>query len=299
MKAKATRTYLIIGAVTVLSAIGIYAWVRRSKRIKQEKAALKAKLAELEEAAKRKEKETPASSSTSTTPSAADIALAIDYRTWANSTEALKKKYGKTSPFDLDSTSSKPYNKNFLNSYAAGKTEYEASKKPASAASGATTLSPELKKQFLDLLNWQNRNAVLRTDLLDSQNNQYRSVSWLFTVDINTSLLAKGQDSRQIFRIELYDGYPSAKRWDRATWRLYESDEQGARVKVVASGFWNYTGSQFTMSLAWALSSWGDGVPARNIGMVSKTVPASMTDTIYNLFKGYFVSKPNYWKDWA
>lgn len=296
MKATATKKYLIIGAVTVLSAIGVYAWVKRSKRIKQEKAALKAKLAELEEAAKRKEKEKPASSSTSTSPSANDVALAIDYRKWANSTEALKKKYGKTSTYDLDATSSKPYNKNFLNSYAVGKTEYEASKKPASSTQ-VTTLSPELKKQFLDMLVWQNRNAVLRTDLLDSQNNQYRSVSWLFTVDINTSLLQKGQNSRQIFRVELYDGYPSAKRWDRATWRLYESDEQGARVKGVASGFWNYTGSQFIMSLAWALSSWGDGVPARNIGMVSKTT--TMTDTIYNLFKGYFVSKPNYWKDWA
>lgn len=47
------------------------------------------------------------------------------YRTWANSTPELAKKWGKTSKYDLDATGS--YNKFFLESYnGGGKAEYEA-----------------------------------------------------------------------------------------------------------------------------------------------------------------------------
>ena len=60
-----------------------------------------------------------------TNPTAEQLKLAKDYRTWANSTPELKSKYGKTSPYDLDATSSKPYNTNFEKSYAVGKADFD------------------------------------------------------------------------------------------------------------------------------------------------------------------------------
>jgi len=60
-----------------------------------------------------------------TNPTAEQLKLAKDYRTWANSTPELKVKYGKTSPYDLDATSSKPYNTNFEKSYAVGKSDFD------------------------------------------------------------------------------------------------------------------------------------------------------------------------------
>ncbi len=74
--------------------------------------------------------ETSSSSSSSsrrTSATAEQIELAKAYREWANSTDELSKKYGKNSKFDLDKTTSNPYNNYFLRSYEAGKAEYEAS----------------------------------------------------------------------------------------------------------------------------------------------------------------------------
>jgi hypothetical protein len=73
--------------------------------------------------------ETSSSSSRSSGSSATaeQIELAKAYREWANSTDELSKKYGKNSKFDLDKTTSRPYNNYFLRSYEAGKAEYEAS----------------------------------------------------------------------------------------------------------------------------------------------------------------------------
>ena len=55
------------------------------------------------------------------------------FRQWANSTEELKKKYGKTSKFDLDAAG-KPDNSFIRKSYAAAKAEYEASKEAKAKA---------------------------------------------------------------------------------------------------------------------------------------------------------------------
>jgi hypothetical protein len=60
-----------------------------------------------------------------TNPTAAQIDMAKEYRIWANSTPELKSKYGKTSTYDLDATSNKPWNSNFEKSYAAGKMEFD------------------------------------------------------------------------------------------------------------------------------------------------------------------------------
>jgi hypothetical protein len=70
-------------------------------------------------------------SSNSSKPTTAQKELATAYRIWANSTDTLKKKYGKDSSYDLDATSNTPYNSYFTKSYAAGKTEYEKAAKAA------------------------------------------------------------------------------------------------------------------------------------------------------------------------
>jgi hypothetical protein len=68
---------------------------------------------------------TPAAPTPVTNPTAAQIDMAKEYRLWANSTPELKSKYGKTSTYDLDATSNKPWNSNFEKSYAAGKSEFD------------------------------------------------------------------------------------------------------------------------------------------------------------------------------
>jgi hypothetical protein len=77
----------------------------------------------------------------SSTPTAEQTALATAYRIWANSTDELSKKYGKKSQYDLDATRSNPYGGTFLQSYAAGKTEYEASLKGVSATLSDSLIS--------------------------------------------------------------------------------------------------------------------------------------------------------------
>lgn len=67
--------------------------------------------------------QTGTTTTTSTVPQSRSE-LATNYRAWANSTDALSKKYGKQSQYDLDATGSA--NAFFDRSYAAGKTEYEA-----------------------------------------------------------------------------------------------------------------------------------------------------------------------------
>lgn len=88
--------------------------------------------------------EVPTQSGSTPSGSDAERALATAYRIWANSTEELSKKYGKKSQFDLDSSSSNPYNKNFLDSYAVGKADYEKSK----ASSTASTPSAPTSEQY-------------------------------------------------------------------------------------------------------------------------------------------------------
>lgn len=55
------------------------------------------------------------------------VALAKNYRQWANSNDELINKYGKKSSYDLDSTNSNdPANDNFDRSYEKGKVEFKA-----------------------------------------------------------------------------------------------------------------------------------------------------------------------------
>jgi hypothetical protein len=141
-----TRKYLIYGSIAaIVGVIGYYIWKGSKKDEKPKDASTDEGLKEGNVVA-----ETPTSNSgsgsgtSSTAPTQAQIDLAKAYRKWANSTDALSKKYGKNSKHDLDATRSDPYGGTFLASYQdGGQAEYEAYLKGNSAvgdpASGITT----------------------------------------------------------------------------------------------------------------------------------------------------------------
>ena len=69
------------------------------------------------------------------------------FRKWANSTDELKKKYGKSSKYDLDVTG-KPDNAFIRKAYAAAKAEYEASKKSKTSESGDSELKKSMQADY-------------------------------------------------------------------------------------------------------------------------------------------------------
>jgi len=121
----------------------------------------------------------------------AEIDLAIAYRKWANSTDALKKKWGALSIYKLDETGSTPNNSYFASSYnGGGKAEYEAylkeSKQPVSSdnknifnflinqnTNAITTSVNGIRRQTLYFSSWGYRRAVLelreQTSLTDKK----------------------------------------------------------------------------------------------------------------------------------
>ena len=126
MEAK-TKKRLVIGtSVAVILGVGgyyLFRWLKDSGRIG----------GKVQEDVQEEETviDAPSNSSNSSKPTKAQNELATAYRIWANSTDTLSKKYGKKSSYDLDATSSSPYNSYFTKSYAAGKTEYEKAAKAA------------------------------------------------------------------------------------------------------------------------------------------------------------------------
>lgn len=135
-----TRKYLIYGSIAAIVGVVVYyIWKGSKKDEKPKDETLPINDGSFKD--ENKDDGTP-----STAPTQAQIDLATAYRKWANSTDALKKKWGKTSTYDLDETSPNPYNSYFTNSYnGGGKAEYEAYLKtignstPSDPASGITT----------------------------------------------------------------------------------------------------------------------------------------------------------------
>ena len=69
------------------------------------------------------------------------------FRQWANSTDELKKKYGKSSKYDLDATG-KPDNSFIRKAYAAAKDEYEASEGDSKVESGSSELKKSMQADY-------------------------------------------------------------------------------------------------------------------------------------------------------
>lgn len=128
MKSNRKDKIIVWVSIAILLGIGGYFGVKKLKQLKDEKAAA----AEAEKLKKESDSSvepvvTPPNNSggTNSSPSAVDTAIAIAYRTWANSTDALSKKYGKKSKYDLDATSNNPTKGTFSRSYAVGKNEFD------------------------------------------------------------------------------------------------------------------------------------------------------------------------------
>lgn len=169
------KKYLVWGAIATIVGVGYYYWNKgkeeRQRRKKEADDVLNA--TPPTESGSQANTSNLGSSSSSGAPTQAQIDLAIAYRKWANSTDALKKKWGKTSTYDLDETSAKPYNQYFLDSYnGGGKAEYEAylkSKGSGSSGSGTITVNQaKLNKEMMDKLQFSLTGNSAVTPLSDS-----------------------------------------------------------------------------------------------------------------------------------
>lgn len=129
MDAKGKRNTLIVSSIILLGGAGFLIWWESSGKAKfgkkeEEKPAGEM---EVETPGEVKVETKPGSTGSSSGPTATQTALATAYRAWANSTDELKAKYGKTSTYKLDASNTPAYNSYFTNSYAAGKADYEKS----------------------------------------------------------------------------------------------------------------------------------------------------------------------------
>jgi hypothetical protein len=162
------KKYLVYGAIATIGAVLYYFW----KKDKDDRDREAQEKLDVQSGTPRTDVANNANnsnlSSASNTTTQAQIELATAYRKWANSTEELKKKWGKTSKYDLDETSTSPYNSFFLDSYnGGGKAEYEKSLQSTGSSSTGTSSSTletqaKLNKETMDRLyaywNW-NRSA--------------------------------------------------------------------------------------------------------------------------------------------
>ena len=123
---------LAVGGFVVVG-VGAFFIVKMLKRKKQEEISM-----DYSSSTSSSGGGSSSSSSSSSSPTSAQVELAKAYRLWANSTDALRKKYGKDSQYDLDATTSNPYNSYFKRSYEAGKSDYEASLSGSSSSSSSS-----------------------------------------------------------------------------------------------------------------------------------------------------------------
>tara|TARA_R110000868_G_scaffold120986_1_gene321013 strand:- start:5538 stop:6314 length:777 start_codon:yes stop_codon:yes gene_type:complete len=125
MKSNSKDKIIIWVSIAILLGIGGYFGVKKLKQFKEEKAEKEKKTSESDTSEESVVTPPDKSDETKSSPSAVDTAIAIAYRTWANSTDALIKKYGKKSKYDLDATSNNPTKGTFSRSYAEGKNEFD------------------------------------------------------------------------------------------------------------------------------------------------------------------------------
>ena len=123
MKAGSKEKIIITLSIAILLGIGSYFGVKKLRKLKNEKAAAEAEAERLKNESNNVE--TPVITPSNNKVSATQTALAIAYRTWANSTDDLSKKYGKKSSYDLDATSTTPTGGTFARSYALGKNDFD------------------------------------------------------------------------------------------------------------------------------------------------------------------------------
>ena len=186
--------------------------------------------------------------------------LATKYRIWANSTDALSKKYGKKSSFDLDEISTTPYNSFFIKSYAVGKADYEKSLIPAAKP----IVFPDPKQQIINL------STRYKTSVRNHPKGQ------LF-VQLNFKGTLNG--SARDFKLDIYERNPAnGKKMTDNFLVFIISDTTGFNyLNPLASYSWKFTLAGHIMYrqgkfYAKTTSGIGTGASSKDLKVLSKTV---------------------------
>lgn len=202
------------------------------------------------------------SSSSSSSITEEQKALATNYRIWANSTDELAKKWGKPSKYDLDASSTTPYNNFFLRSYnGGGKAEYEkylADQKAtadAAAAQASAGGGNSLLEQIAAI-------AARYGRALDSSGTWGKYCWFYFYGKIN-------QSSKQHLRliISMKDNNGKNTKGESLIWQLRQY-QYGKHIKTYSSGYLNYNAQsgKYSGSTAWGV---GIGATVTNEGYLS------------------------------
>jgi hypothetical protein len=205
-------------------------------------------------------------------PTAEQTALATAYRIWANSTDALNKKYGKKSQYDLDATRTNPYGGTFLKSYAAGKTEYEASLKPSGTT--ATTGKQDQIEQITKI-------AARYKAPIEAHTKGGQMVSLFFG--------AKFQGENKAYRVRVYEKNPNSGTKDtngNLIWVLFQADwstfssYESLSYTAISLGYLRYDNGKFV-----GANTWGVGVGAKgNSNMITQFIQQVTNNQIYGVF---------------
>lgn len=214
------KKYLVWGAIATIAGVGYYYWNKGKEERQRRKREAKDVLdgTPITQQGTLSNTSNLGSSSTSGAPTQAQIDLAVAYRKWANSTDALKKKWGKTSTYDLDETSPSPYNEYFLNSYnGGGKAEYEAYLKAKESGSGSSTNSvtqSQTNKLQMDLL-VSNLTASAYPTITTSGSNRRAKVLFIVPFKIrkyySSIVFFEDKSGKDKNTFSLYDGYKDKK----------------------------------------------------------------------------------------
>jgi hypothetical protein len=207
------------------------------------------------------------------TPTAEQTATATAYRIWANSTDDLSKWYGKKSSFDLDASSSNPYNLNFLRSYASGNTDYKAYLK---AQGVATTTSNAKQDQIEQITKIAARYAA--PILGHSKGGQM----------VNLFFGAKFQGEKKAYKVSIFEKNPTDGSKDangRLVWSLNEANWLGTPYKDLSykpksAGYLRYDNGKFVGNNILGIGKGAEG----NSDEITKFIEKISNNQIYGVF---------------
>lgn len=178
----------------------------------------------------------------------ANKALAIAYRIWANSTDALSKKYGKKSQYKLDKSTPIPYNSFFVKSYAAGKAEYDKSLATGGTKGGGSTLEEIAKiaaRYGLNVKQSSKNGTYTSAKFGGKVNGVEKELNIEFASKLTNGKTApKGQMSWRLYA------------WSVGQWGVPTTD-----LKIISRGLMSYDDGKFT-----GVTGAGVGVGAKALG---------------------------------
>lgn len=211
-----------------------------------------------------------------TSPTAEQTALATSYRIWANSSDALSKKYGKKSSFDLDASRSNPYGGTFLKSYDAGKAEYDAYLK----TQGSSTTPPPSST---------NQNQIEQITKIASRYKQPIQGHSKGGQFVTLFFGAKFQGSSKAFKVNIFEKNPTSgvkSSNGNLFWVLYDSNwstfssYESLTYITKAMGTLRYDNGKYVGT---NLSGIGKGANGNNVN-ITQFIQQVTNNQIYGVF---------------